>query len=403
MRLDSDTMTATERVLATLAHEEPDRCPIFLMGIPPYSRTYLEWQAREEEIMDAWTENEDHLLFTPLGDYTLRYFFGTEFEAHGVGIQPRFHTKVLDEHGNEVTDPDEKRRLTSDTAEGRKVDYLGRISGWKLLETGHRYTWYVDGYLKTKQAVLDWYGEHGWPHEQPVRKLDVEHFQQFRSQFGDRIYMAAQIGGVQLYESAWPIMGQLRWAYYSRKDPDLIHRIIDSRKQAQLKILDELKRVRPEIIFGGDDLGQKGRAMVSPKWFDKFLAEPYTEIFTKIHEEIGAKIFQHSCGYIVDLLPNFIECGLDGWQSLEVAADIDHARVKKKFGDDLFFVGAVDSSRELCFGTPDSISAHVHDQIRAMGRGGGYVPGPAHDYLNVPLENALALRDAVHAHGKYPL
>jgi uroporphyrinogen-III decarboxylase len=57
----------------------------------------------------------------------------------------------------------------------------------------------------------------------------------------------------------------------------------------------------------------------------------------------------------------------------------------------------------LAFGTPAQIEEHVKEMLGKLGHGGGYIPGPAHDYLNIPLENALALRDAIHKHGKYPL
>jgi len=225
----------------------------------------------------------------------------------------------------------------------------------------------------------------------------IEHLQ-----FGDRMYIIPQIGGVQLYESTWVIMGQSRWAYYCRKDPDYIHRLIESRKEVQLRILDELKRLKPQIIFGGDDMGQKGRPMLSPEMYRKFFQKPYKEIFDKVHE-MGALIFNHSCGNIVELLPDMIDAGLDGWQSLEPASLIDHAALKKKFGDKLLLVGGLDS-REISFGTKESIENHVKTQIHAMAKGGAYICGPTHDFLTeTPLENVLHMRDAIHKYGKYPI
>lgn len=397
-------MTATERFLTTIDHEEPDRVPMHLMGVPPYSRTFQEWLAREEELMDEWTEDDYNVLITPLGDFTLRYFLGSELETWGVGIATGFAPLALDDDGRPVDDLSVAAELLK-RPEGRQVDYFGRVNGWRYLEGGHRYAWYVDGFLKTKQDVLDWYEEHGWPHEKPVNKLDVEALVETRRRFGDRACFVPQIGNCQLYESSWPVMGQSRWALYSRKDPEFVKRVIESRKLAQLKILDEIARLKPhvDVVFGGDDMGQKGRPMFSPAWFEKFLAEPFAEIFEKVHEELGAKVFIHSCGNMVELLPQLVECGLDGWQSLEPASEIDFPALKRKFGDHLFFVGALDSSREACFGNSNSIRKHVAKQLRTLGPGGGYVAGPAHDYLNVPLENALALRDAVLELGRYPL
>jgi hypothetical protein len=39
-----------------------------------------------------------------------------------------------------------------------------------------------------------------------------------------------------------------------------------------------------------------------------------------------------------------------------------------------------------------------------MGKGGGYIPGPTHDFLTeTPLDNCIAMRDVVQQEGKYPL
>ena len=136
-------------------------------------------------------------------------------------------------------------------------------------------------------------------------------------------------------------------------------------------------------------MGQKGRPMVSPDVYRKFFLKPYKAVFDKIHD-MGAIAFNHSCGNVVELLPDMIEAGIDGWQSLEPASEIDHAWVKQQYGDKLFLVGGI-NSREFSFGTPESISAHVHKQILAMGHGGGYIPGPTHDFLTeVPYDNVIA-------------
>ncbi len=409
MILPSDTMTAKERTLAVINREETDRLPLFFMQIPAYSQTIGELKARAGEF-HAWFDDPTNQIRAPLSflqskpdRFMIRYFFGVEAQNYPVKVNdpPNFAPRVLDDRGQVVADPVEVARLQS-APEGRWIDALGQIQGWKTLANGFRYIWYVDGALKTKAQVLDWGHKYGWPGDAGVASVDVEAIQRFNAAYGDRMYLIPQIGLMQLYESCWPIMGQARFAYYSQKDPDFIHQLIDSRKQAQFKILDEIAHLKPEIIFGGDDLGQKGRSLVSPIWFDRFLAQPYKEIFRKVHEELGAKIFNHSCGNITELLPNLIACGLDGWQSLEPASEIDFVALKKHYGDRLFFVGGLDSSRELTFGTPHSIAQHVRRQIRVLGMNGGYIPGPAHDLLDVSLNNALAMRDAVHAWGKIP-
>ena len=399
MRLDTDTMNATERFLATIQHEEPDRVPCYVMGIPSYSRCYKEFIALEDEIFGdgGWGDNDDNILLTPMGDYTLKYYFGADVEMTALGIQyPPYDI----EGGAIDLDIDAYKRMVKPGEEVRFGN--GTVSGIKILPGGDSYSWYIDGFLKKKEDAIAWYDAHGWLCDQPVHRARIDAYQEFQKKFGDKIYLVPQIGGMQLYESLWPIMGQARFGYYCRKDPDYITRLVNDRKEAQLNIIDELAKYKPRAIFGGDDMGQKGRPLLSPRAFRKFFKPAYREIFDKIHD-LGAIAFNHSCGNITELLPDLIDAGLDGWQSLEPASQIDHAALKKRYGDAFLFVGGLDS-REISFGTPESVRTHVREQIHKMGRGGGYICGPTHDFLTeTPLDNCLAMRDAVQQEGKYPL
>jgi hypothetical protein len=402
MKLDTDTMTATERVLATIHHEEPDRAPCYVMGIPPYSKCFKEFEDREERgELDDFFNNDKNIMITPIGDMTLKYFFGADVEMTGISVQGKGRPNyIVNEDGSINPDPEAFAKLPAGT-ETRYTDGA-QVHGIKILARGDRYTWYLDGFLKKKEDAIKFYDEHGWYADFPVNKANVNAYEEFQAKFGDRLYLIPQIGGVQLYESMWVIMGQSRLAYYCRKDPDYIHKLVNDRKEAQLHILDEIARYKPAAVFGGDDLGQKGRPLMSPEMFRKFFKEPYREICTKIHD-MGAIAFNHSCGNITELLPDYIEAGLDGWQSLEPASLIDHAALKKKYGDTFLFVGGLDS-REISFGTTESIHKHVQAQLRNMGIGGGYIPGQTHDFLTeTPLDNCLAMRDAIQQLGTYPL
>jgi len=403
MQLPDDSMNATERVRATINFEEPDRVPTYIMGIPPYSRCFKEYREKEDDIFaeGGWGDKEENILLTPMGDYTMKYYFGADVEMTGIGIQTQFNDRVLNEDGSTSENSTQLANLQKGQ-ELKYVNYFGTIRGVRILPSGEKYSWYLDGYLKKKEDALDWYNKWGWCSEKKVSKAHVDAYKKFQKEFGNRLYLIPQISGVQLYESLWVIMGQARFAYYCRKDPDYIHRLVDDRKEAQLKILEELKKYDPEIVFGGDDMGQKGRPLLSPAMYRKFFKKPYKEIFDKVHEELGAKVFNHSCGNITELLPDTIDAGLDGWQSLEPASLIDHAAVKMKYPQFLL-CGGIDS-REISFGSEKSIRGHIRTQIQKMGKGGGYIAGPTHDFLTkTPLNNCLIMRDAIQEFGQYPI
>jgi uroporphyrinogen decarboxylase len=114
-------------------------------------------------------------------------------------------------------------------------------------------------------------------------------------------------------------------------------------------------------------------------------------------------IVQHSCGFIEEILPHMVDVGLDCIQALEPAAGVNLRRLKEKYGDRLSFMGGMDSSRVLNFGTKQEIEEDVKRCILSAGVGGGYFAGPSHNILNVPWENILTFRAAIEKYRDYPL
>jgi uroporphyrinogen decarboxylase len=114
-------------------------------------------------------------------------------------------------------------------------------------------------------------------------------------------------------------------------------------------------------------------------------------------------IVQHSCGYIDKNLPDMVDAGLSCIQALEPAAGVDLAYLKKSLGDRLSFMGGIDSSRALNFGTAEDIVQEVKRCIKAAGYNGGYFVGPSHNILNASWENIKVLRDAIEKFRRYPI
>ncbi|GAB4326701.1 MAG: hypothetical protein Kow0069_33330 [Promethearchaeota archaeon] len=413
MSPNGEDWSAVERLRTCVGGEEPDRVPMFLMAVPAYSRVIQELSRRCRDFQEWFADPEHQFRSEGLSFFekkprrlAVRHFLGADVQNYPVNVRPPgdFHDLYLDDAGREVDDAAEVDRLRR-AGRLRRVDVLGHVHAERLLPGGHVYSWYVDGYLKTKREVLDWHDAWGWPDEWNVDPVPVAALREFERAHGEHLAIVPQVGRMQLYESSWPVMGLARWQYYSRTDPAFVRRIVESRKNAQARILERIKPLAPLLVMGGDDLGQKGRPQVSPAWFDEFLARPYAELFEKVHEELGAKVFIHCCGNVVDLLPRLVACGLDGWQSLEPASGITLdvlAALKRKFPEFLF-VGGVDTTRVLPFGTPRDVEAHVRGLLRVMAPGGRFIVGPAHDYLDVPLENALAFKRAARRWGRYSI
>ncbi|HME54980.1 MAG TPA: uroporphyrinogen decarboxylase family protein [Candidatus Lokiarchaeia archaeon] len=395
MYLETDSMTQRERLDAVLNHQQPDRLPFYLMGYPRFGSFYQEFLKCEDELLDAYTGDDRNVLLTPCGDYTINAFFGADIITRGLSVDYPKH-QWLDEQ-KKFTD---HGIMVNGKQTGFRVNYFGYLEREDLLPNGETNSWYYGPFMKTQQEFQDWFDTYGWPHELEVKAEErVTEINETNAKFSHAIHVIPSYDPSP-FTHLWMMLGN-RIAYFYRKCPDFVKKIVDSMAELQIKQVEKMKPLQPVAVFNGDDLGQKDRAMLSPAQYHEFFFDARKRVNDAIHD-IGAKSIQHSCGNAVELLPELVASGLDGWQSLEPASGIDHAWVKKNFGDTLSFWGAIDNN-VLCFGTAADVEAEVKQKIQTLAPGGGYVIGPAHDYLNTRVDNAIALREAAKIFGAYPL
>ena len=82
----------------------------------------------------------------------------------------------------------------------------------------------------------------------------------------------------------------------------------------------------------------------------------------------------HSCGYIVDILDDLIEVGLDVIH-MDQQENMGLALLGERFGGRLTFYAPVDIQHTMAHGTLDEIRAYCRDMVRLLGRPeGGFIP-----------------------------
>jgi uroporphyrinogen decarboxylase len=70
--------------------------------------------------------------------------------------------------------------------------------------------------------------------------------------------------------------------------------------------------------------------------------------------------------------------------------------IKTEFGRDLCFSGGIDVQQVLPRATVQQVKDEVKSVLDAMGKGGGYIPGPAHNIqFGTPPENVVAMYEAM--------
>jgi uroporphyrinogen decarboxylase len=151
-----------------------------------------------------------------------------------------------------------------------------------------------------------------------------------------------------------------------------------------------------QFIREGDDIGSQESLLISPALYRNYLKPRHQRLFEAQKELFPAPfyVFFHSDGAIYEILPDFVEAGLEVLNPVQVTgAGMSLTRLKTEFGKKIsFWGGGVDTQHVLPRGTPNEVKADVRKRIEALAPDGGFIFGAIHNILgDVPPENILAM------------
>ena len=155
---------------------------------------------------------------------------------------------------------------------------------------------------------------------------------------------------------------------------------------------------RVQILQFNDDFGTQSAPFISVKMFRELIMPHYKRGLEWVHANTEMKVFLHSDGAIMPLIPSIIEMGVDILNPIQTSATgMDAMTLKADFGDQLvFWGGSLDCQKTLPFGTPEQVRREVTEHVRVFSPDGGYVFAPVHNIqAKVPAENVIAMFDAV--------
>ncbi|MFQ6067662.1 MAG: uroporphyrinogen decarboxylase family protein, partial [bacterium] len=147
-----------------------------------------------------------------------------------------------------------------------------------------------------------------------------------------------------------------------------------------------------DVFMLGDDFGSENGLLISLPMFLKFF-KPALRCLIDLAKKFNLKTMLHSCGGIRELIPDFIEMGLDILNPIQIRAqDMDPKELKRQFGRDICFHGSIDIQKELPFRTPDEIRNIVRSRINILGENGGFILAPSHNLQpDIPVDNIIAM------------
>ncbi|MCX6900276.1 MAG: hypothetical protein NT105_16460 [Verrucomicrobia bacterium] len=154
----------------------------------------------------------------------------------------------------------------------------------------------------------------------------------------------------------------------------------------------EITNGRIDLYLVISDLGTQRGPLISAAMFREFIA-PYLKEMTGLIHRLGGRALYHSCGTIQPFIPELIECGVDVLDPIQpTCPEMQPESLKREFGERLSFHGGIDMQNLLPKATPAEVEAEARRYCEVLGKGGGYILGPAHLFQpDVPPENVIAV------------
>ena len=146
--------------------------------------------------------------------------------------------------------------------------------------------------------------------------------------------------------------------------------LLDKVHQFYLKELRLWAKTDVDGLMFMDDWGSQSSLLISPAmWRDIF--KPMYKEYIDIAHNSGKKIFMHSDGYIMDVIPDLIELGLDALNSQIFCMGVEE--VGKQFKGRITFWGEIDRQHILPDGSKEDVVKAVNQVKEALYADGGVI------------------------------
>ena len=409
-------MNSRERVLAAIAHKQPDQVPVDLGSTPSSGISAIAYSYLLKSIgrTDLPVQIYDVVQQLAQPDMSIIDRFGVDV----LDIGRAFNTEEKDWHetilanGDKAFYPIHFNPVKQADGSYHCYDEDGKRL-LALMPQGatffdQSYFPYINGFpenydtLDEEMGRVLWsrYVHSPWDHTQDPDfwKTLREKTLQLRASTDKALMIVC---GCNLFE----------WGTFLRRmdnflmdllcEPDQVARMLDQLLERHLatlaKVCDSVGDI-VDIIRFGDDLGMTSGPFMDVDTYRSLFKPRHKQLcdYVKTHSQMHT--FIHSCGSISSLMPDLIEAGIEIFNPVQTnARQMEPEFLKKEFGQDCtFWGGGVETVGTLNNGTPEQVREQVLERLEIMSAGGGFVFNTVHNILpDVPPQNILAMFDAV--------
>ena len=332
-------------------------------GASPWKETLKRWhkEGLPEEIQNTHYYNNGFLSLAGWTDLS-EYLNLDRLEQFNPGLRrgstlfPPFEYKVLEEN---------ERHQIAINEEGVKIkimkDSPDSMPQWLEYPVRDKKTW------EDFKKRLNPYSPERYP----------SNWEELKKQLNERDYpLGIRAGSFYGFLRDWIGVENLSLMFYD--NPKLIEEMEEYLEWFYIETIKKaITEVKFDFAFIWEDMCFNKGPLISPQLFRKFLLPHYKKI-TDFLRKHGIDIIEvDSDGNLNELIPLWLEGGVNAVFPLEVAAGNDAVALRKKYGKDLILFGNIDK-RALSKGKKE-IKEEIMRKVPYLISTGGYFPHVDHD------------------------
>ena len=408
-------MTSRERILAAIAHKQPDRVPIDLGATPSSGISAVAYHnlirylgldhlkncvydviqqvtQPEMELLDRF--NVDVLDVGRFFNTSADYWLEKELIKGVPALYPYWFNPKKQPAGNWL-------------APGKTGEFIGNMPVGATFFDQIIFP-YVDGYpsdykdLGREMSRVIWGGFGFTPFDHHDEPDFWKTLRETIKREKEKTEKALLIGiGCNLFE----------WGTFLRRidnflmdlylEPDNVHRLLDRLMENHMAFLEKICGSvgdLVDIIKFGDDLGTNTGPFMPRETYEEFFGPRHKKLCSYVKANSSAHTMLHVCGGIYELIPGLINAGFEIINPVQInAVNMEPERLKKEFGNDItFWGGGCNTQTVLNNASPAEVKKHVTQNLEKFSKDGGFVFNAIHNILpDVPPQNIIAMFDAV--------
>ncbi|MFV0466093.1 MAG: uroporphyrinogen decarboxylase family protein [Lachnospiraceae bacterium] len=408
-------MTSRERVMAAIAHKEPDYVPMDLGATPSSGISAIAYNNLKEHL--KMTEGHTRIYDVVQQVVTPEMEILDCFGADVLDIGRAFNDRDEDWHDIELANgstgqypiwfrPQEKENGDKIVVDKDGIQIARMPVGATFFD--QTYFPYQDDYpddysdLDYQMSKVLWsaLAHSPWDHAmekdfyKDLRKRTLD----LRASTDKALMITC---GCNLFEWGTFLRRMDNFLMDLYADEENVERLVNELMVRHLSTLEKVCESVGDVVDilrFGDDLGMDTGMFMSREKYQKLFKPYHSQLNEYVHKHSNMKTFLHSCGSIYPIIGDLIDAGYDVLNPVQTTAyQMDPATLKKEFGQHITFWGGGCNTRSILNrSTPEEVYDYSRRMIDIFSTGGGFVFNTEHNIMpDVPAENIVAMYQAL--------